>query len=52
MSLRSDYGVAMRTQLGRYAVWEPAENIQLGDYGIIQERTFKKLGNITTDFAI
>ncbi len=35
-----------------YAQWEPGKPVQLGDFGILRDRTFIQLGNIQQDLGL
>ncbi|MDR3046041.1 MAG: hypothetical protein LBU51_00300 [Bacteroidales bacterium] len=38
---------------GYFAAWDPGVKYQLGDYGILKDKTiFERYGNITTDFGV
>lgn len=47
MSIKGDYATSIRKEIDRYAVWEPGEPLQLGDYGLLHDKTFEKRGNIS-----
>ncbi len=44
--LKRDYSLSVRRQLDRYPVWEIGSPVSLGDYGVLRDKTFHKLGNI------
>lgn len=52
MSIQRSYARAVRKQLRRHAVWEPGAPFSLGDYGIIVDGCFRKLGNIRDVSAV
>ncbi len=53
MGLPSQFNDIIKKQLNVFAAWMPIVNkYQLGDYGIIADGVFSKLGNITDDFEI
>src|SRR5258707_157619 len=51
MSVKSEYVSAVRREIDRYAVWEPGQPLELGDYGELHGKTFEKRGNIR-DFKV
>jgi hypothetical protein len=51
MSVKTDYANSVRSEIDRYAVWEPGQPLELGDYGELHDRTFQKRGNIR-EFAV
>lgn len=51
MSIQRTYCRAMATELSRHAVWEPGSPMGLGDYGILNDGSLMKLGNIE-EFAL
>jgi hypothetical protein len=46
------YTRELHKELGMYAAWTPDSTFRLGDYGELDGRVFKRLGNITDDFNI
>jgi len=46
VQLKRDFAASVRKQLDRYPVWEPGALFTLGDYGVLRDKTLKKLGNI------
>src|SRR3990167_5243002 len=46
MSLKLEFGRAIRRQLGHYPVWDLGTPCSVGDYGIVEDRCFKRLGSI------
>jgi hypothetical protein len=46
VQLRRDFARSVRTQLDRYPVWEPGARFELGDYGVLRDKTLHTLGNI------
>ena len=47
MSISKEYSSSVRRELSRYAVWEPGQRVELGDYGVLRDRTFGTEGNIS-----
>lgn len=47
MSLAEHYTEEIRTQLKRFAAWEPNYPIALGDYGELRGARFHRLGNLS-----
>lgn len=45
MSLQKIYSKAVRRELSRHPVWEPGSPVALGDYGMLQDGVFQRLGN-------
>ncbi|MFT3912388.1 MAG: hypothetical protein QM737_23375 [Ferruginibacter sp.] len=50
MGLEKKYKKSIANELNRFAIWEPGENISLGDYGVVENGDFQKMGNIKDDF--
>lgn len=46
MSLQAEYSKSIRKQLNHHVVWEPGFPVEIGDYGVMNNNAFKKLGNI------
>jgi hypothetical protein len=46
MSVRENYAKTVRQELGMHPVWEPGTRISLGDYGMLQDGIFQKLGQL------
>lgn len=46
------YTRELHKELGMYAAWTPDATFRLGDYGELDGKVFKRLGNITDDFNI
>lgn len=47
MSIKSQYIAAVAKETGRYAVWQPGDPANVGDYGVTSKTEFRKLGNLT-----
>ena len=46
MAIKSAYGGALWRGLSEYAVWEPGRDIRIGDFGVIHEGCFDRLGSL------
>jgi hypothetical protein len=46
MSLQLKYVSSVRKQLKRFATWDPGAPVRLGDYGVLRQRTFERLGHV------
>jgi hypothetical protein len=53
MGTASRFNDIMKDELNIFAAWIPVTNtFQLGDYGLISDGVFVKIGNITTDHGV
>jgi hypothetical protein len=53
MGIPKDFSSITEAQLHAYAAWLPITNaFRLGDYGLIAEGVFNKIGNIADDFGV
>ncbi len=53
MKTPEQFNQIIKKHLNVFAAWMPiVNNYKLGDYGIISEGVFAKLGNITDDFQV
>jgi hypothetical protein len=48
--IKVEYGRSMRTQLGHFPVWDLGSQVNIGDYGIVEDNCFTRLGNIVEAF--
>ena len=46
MKIQKEYAKSVRMQLNHHVVWEPGFSIEIGDYGMVEDYHFKKLGSI------
>jgi hypothetical protein len=46
MTIKSDFGASFRDQLRHFPVWDVGSTAALGDFGVVDENCFTKLGNI------
>lgn len=44
--MKKSYGYTVWKALQEYAVWQPGDHTELGDYGVIREGCFRRIGNI------
>jgi hypothetical protein len=51
MGVKTDYATSVRSEIDRYAVWEPGQPLELGDFGELHDKTFEKRGNVK-DFKV
>src|SRR5689334_16106056 len=53
MGTASEFNKILKEQLNIYAAWLPVTNIfSVGDYGLMTDGVFTRIGNIETDFAV
>jgi hypothetical protein len=53
MSIAKDFNKVLYDQINVHAAWLPVTNtFQLGDFGIISDGVFVRMGNIQSDFAV
>jgi hypothetical protein len=46
MAIKDEYGGAFRKQLRHFPVWDVGAAVALGDFGVVSDNCFTKLGNI------
>lgn len=50
--MKAEYGRAVRSQLRHFPVWDVGSSVAVGDYGIVDDFCFRKLGNLEADFEV
>ena len=45
--MKKSYGRTIWRSLNEYAVWQPGSYVQIGDYGVMDNGCFKRIGNIS-----